>query len=283
MSWYDFVPPWQRIERNRTTSNTEAMQAALIPIKAIEMQNEIKSQALEIAGQGLANRQKSMQLDLAQQSLPFQVQEMESSAQLAQMKLEQTKAEQSAWERDSKPVSEWMSLPWDQRSKTPPPSVSSTRGVAAVIQQQRVDDSVLRTKEMHDVQVEKNRLAAEANKIRLENERLRIETEQKKIEASKNKNGSVVTFPELPGWEFIRQPTGHLEKIKGPDKGLSPTSKNQLRVTIAKLRAKLKNPALDEGVKAQTTAEIKGLLDIVNETEKPTLATPENNDPLGIR
>lgn len=143
---------------------------------------------------------------------------------------------------------------------------------------------------------EDQRLKADATDKRLQGVEDTIAA-RKAAEEAKAKRGeaSVVTFPELPGVKFVRNPSGALFIAERPTKAIPPSSLVNLRVKLAGLKAKIKNPDTDESSRASATAEAHEIQDALSEVTqptpvpagtgqpvKPTGAVVDPNDPLGI-
>lgn len=90
MPWYDLRPSWQQGSPSEEFAKSfqNARAATLLPLQVQQMQNQLKSEALNIANQSIQNQRQSAELDFRTRTLPDLVKQIE-------MKTRQQKA---AWE-----------------------------------------------------------------------------------------------------------------------------------------------------------------------------------------
>lgn len=308
-NWLNVRPSWQLDDP--TTEYTKAFQVAnevrLAPLKYQQAKNAIAEQNLSIANQGIQNQRQSMLLGLDAATMPEKINQVKTEGQILSMKLNSARSEQAAWERDAPKISDWMALPWEQRVKAPAPRVESTKAIETITAQEKADSTNALQKQAHDASLANAKLAAEKGRQQakfmedvakagfdsgeldqLEKTFVNGEptqqsslkfSELKDAQRKRVKTAEPFTYPDLPGYKFIRQPTGHVEIVQRPDRGLSSTARVSVQKTIARLNGKMLDPLIDDESKKGIQEEIRGLREILSQPDKPSV-TPSKGTPI---
>lgn len=130
MAWYDFTPNWQKMPSPsaRFAESYDAMQRVVLgPLRVQAERNELKQQSLAIAGEAIRNQAGALNLELAKESLPMQVDQMHNDAAISALKLRDQQDELAAQQEDFPTFAKWTETPWKQRRAGGVPSFKSKR------------------------------------------------------------------------------------------------------------------------------------------------------------
>lgn len=95
------------------------------------------------------------------------------------------------------------------------------------------------------------------------------------------RQANVVTHPELPGFQFLRQPSGQEIVVKRPEHGLSEANRISVQKEIARLEREQAKLTDEPEQSAKIDQQIQTFRSILEGPKSPASTTPSRNAPLG--